>query len=167
MMGYHLRHFPDSHPKSNIPNIEQQLSLLNHARDEVLAAHELACNTMKQRITSHFVPFTKGDKVWLEANNLNLGYPNWKLTPRCKGPFTIIDVLSPITYQLTLPSQWRIHPVFHAALLSPYKENKTHGPNFIAPPPDIIDGKEEQKIEVIIVGITTWLGTSYNNAKPV
>jgi len=150
MMGYHPRHLPDSHPKSDIPNIEQRLSLLNRARDEALAAHELARNTMKQRITSRFVPFAKGDKVWLEAKNLNLGYPNRKLAPKREGPFTIIDVLSPITYRLALPSQWRIHPVFHAALLSPYKENDTHGPNFIAPPPDIIDGEEEQEIEAIV-----------------
>jgi hypothetical protein len=150
MMGYHPKHLPDSHPKSDIPNIEQHLLMLNKARDEALAAHELARNTMRQRITSKFVPFSVGDKVWLEAKNLHLGYPNWKLTPKHEGPFTIIQVLSPITYKLKLPSQWRIHPVFHAALLSPYEENDIHGPNFINAPPDIIDGEEEYEVEAII-----------------
>jgi hypothetical protein len=30
------------------------------------------------------------------------------------------------------------------------KRNDTHGPNFIAPPPDIIDGEEEKEIKVIV-----------------
>jgi hypothetical protein len=124
--------------------------MLNKARDEALAAHELARNTMRQRITSKFVPFSKGDRVWLEAKNLHLGYPNCKLAPKRKGPFVITEVLSPVTYKLSLPVQWRIHPVFHATLLSPFKETDVHGPNFIKPPPDIVDGEEEYEIEAIV-----------------
>jgi hypothetical protein len=150
MMGYYPLHLCDSHLKSNISNIKQWLPLLDCTWDEALAAHKLTWNTMKQWITSCFIPFVKGDKVWLEAKNLNLRYPNQKLASKCKGLSTIIDVLSPITHWLTLPSQWRIHLVFHTTLLSPYKQNKTHGPNFIAPPPNIIDGEEEQEIEAII-----------------
>jgi Chromo (CHRromatin Organisation MOdifier) domain len=40
--------------------------------------------------------------------------------------------------------------VFHAALLSPYKENDVHSPNFINEPPDIIDREEEYEVEAII-----------------
>jgi hypothetical protein len=36
--------------------------------------------------------------------------------------------------------------VFHASLLSPYRENSIHGPNFPAPPPDLIEGEEEFEI---------------------
>ena len=43
-----------------------------------------------------------------------------------------------------------IHPVFHATLLSPYKENDIHGMNFIHPPPELIKGKPEYEVEVII-----------------
>jgi hypothetical protein len=46
--------------------------------------------------------------------------------------------------------QWRIHPVFHTTLLSPYRENDVHGLNFINPPPDLVDGEEEQEIEAIV-----------------
>ena len=31
-----------------------------------------------------------------------------------------------------------------------YKETTEHGPNFIQPPPDLIDGEEEYKVEVVI-----------------
>ena len=39
---------------------------------------------------------------------------------------------------------------FHASLLTPYKENDIHGPNFPQPPPDLINGEEEHKIEWIL-----------------
>ncbi|KAF8660467.1 hypothetical protein AX16_001621 [Volvariella volvacea WC 439] len=60
-----------------------------------------------------------------------------------EGPFTITKVLGPITFRLELPEQWKIHNVFHASLLTPYRENEVHGPNFLTPPPDIINDEEE------------------------
>ncbi|ESK83052.1 hypothetical protein Moror_16945 [Moniliophthora roreri MCA 2997] len=91
-----------------------------------------------------------GQKVWLEGKNLNFGYPSKKLAPKREGPFEIESVLGPVTYKLALPEQWKIHPVFHASLLSPYKRNEVHGRNFLKPPPDLIEGQEEHKIEAII-----------------
>jgi hypothetical protein len=58
--------------------------------------------------------------------------------------------MSPWDYQLALPKQWKIHNVFHAGLLSPYKETEEHGPNFEEPPPDLIDGKEEYEVKSIV-----------------
>ena len=56
----------------------------------------------------------------------------------------------PITYQLELPPQWKIHNIFHADLLTPYHETKLHRPNFTKPPPDLIDGEEEYEVEEIL-----------------
>ena len=67
-----------------------------------------------------------------------------------EGPFTIVDVLSLITYRLRLPWTWNIHPVFHASLLSPYHKNTVHSPNFLKPPPDLITGEEEYEIDWIL-----------------
>ena len=58
--------------------------------------------------------------------------------------------MGPVTYRLKLPSQWRIHPVFHASLLSSYCETKAHRPNFLQPPPDLIKGEEQFKVEAIV-----------------
>jgi hypothetical protein len=49
-----------------------------------------------------------------------------------------------------LPKQWKIHNVFHADLITPYKETELHGPNFTRPPLDLIDGEEEYKVEKIL-----------------
>ena len=88
--------------------------------------------------------------MWLEAMNLRLNYPSRKLAPKRQGPFEIAQVLSPLTYHLHLPSTWKIHDVFHASLLSSYKETEIHGPNFSKPPPDLIDAEEEYEVEQII-----------------
>ena len=53
-------------------------------------------------------------------------------------------------YQLELPPQWKIHDVFHADLLTPYSKMELHGPNFMKPPPDLIDGEEEYEIEEVL-----------------
>ena len=94
--------------------------------------------------------YKEGDRVWLEAMHLKLPYQATKLNPKRYGPFPIEKALSPVAYWLTLPHNWRIHNVFHASLLSPYAETMTHGPNFSRPPPDLIDGEEEQEIERIL-----------------
>ena len=88
--------------------------------------------------------------MWLEGRNLKQSLPNPKFAAKREGPFTIIDVLSPITYKLRLPQSWKIHNTFHTSLLSPYHENEIHGRNFPSSPPDLIDNEEHYEIEQII-----------------
>ena len=45
---------------------------------------------------------------------------------------------------------WTIHNVFHVDLLAPYTETDAHGPNFICPPPELIEGKPKWEVERII-----------------
>ena len=91
-----------------------------------------------------------GDKVWLEAKHLALPYQTPKLAPKRHGPFTIIKRVSPVAYQLQLPTAWTIHDVFHASLLTPYRETIEHGVNYTRPPPDLIEDAEEYEVETII-----------------
>ena len=147
--GYEPRAYPPL-GKTFLPALENRLTTLEEARQEALAAHETAHRIMKEQNTQNFSPWKVGDKVWLEATNLHLNYPSRKLTPKQQGPFEISQVLSPLTYRLRLPSTWKIHDVFHASLLSSYKEIKAHGLNFSKPPPDLIDAEEEYKVEQII-----------------
>ena len=150
MMGYHPRGIPTVFSSSHIPTVEQRLETLLKARNEAAAAHELARQRMAERITRGFTPFSKGQQVWLEARNLRFITDHKKLAPKRQGPFEISEVLGPLTYRLKLPEHWKIHPVFHASLLTPYRENDTHGPNFLRPPPDLIEGEEEWEVEAIV-----------------
>jgi len=93
--------------------------------------------------------FKHGQKVWLKAKNLALPYGSVKLAPRQHGPFPIAQVMSPVTYKLTLPHQWTIHPVFHASLLTPYSETKEYGENYSQLPPDLVGNTEQYEVEAI------------------
>jgi transposase InsO family protein len=70
------------------------------------------------------ISFQVNDKVLLSTLHtpLNAG-PAYKLTARYSGPFTISKVVNPVSYELKLPTDWTIHPVFHASQLQPYHES--------------------------------------------
>ena len=149
-MGYNPQAIPELVTASRFPALEVRLQEIQNVRREALASHEMARNRMADRITRSFTPFRLGDKVWLEAKNLNVGGTYRKLRSLREGPFEIEEVKGPLTYKLRLPIGWKIHPVFHASLLSAYKETETHGPGFVRPPPDIMEGEEEWEVESIV-----------------
>ena len=129
MMGYE--------PQAYLPlgrtfllNLESRLSNLSTARDDAQAAHKQAQLKMKERITSKYTPWKVGDKVWLETTNLHMNGPK-KLQMKRTGPFEVEEVISCMAFRLHIPSQWKIHPVFHASLLTNYTEMSEHGPNFL------------------------------------
>ena len=88
-------------------------------------------------------------------------HPTFKLAPKRYGPFPITKRISVTTYALKLPPQWRIHPVFHASLLMPYKETPIHGTNFPEPPPDLIEGEPEWEVEQIVNTRRYWNQTQF------
>jgi hypothetical protein len=67
-----------------------------------------------------------------------------------EGPFEIAQVISPVAFRLRLPPTWKIHDVFHASLLTSYKETVEHGPNYSNPPGDLISGEEEFELDQIL-----------------
>ncbi|ESK82815.1 hypothetical protein Moror_12271 [Moniliophthora roreri MCA 2997] len=150
MMGYNPRPLPTTFTKTMIPSVETRLSELKKLREETYSLMELAQRKIEGTAKHIHMPFTIGQKVWLEGKNLNFGYPSKKLAPKREGPFRIEAVLGPVMYKLALPEQWKVHPIFHASLLSPYKQNKVHGKNFLKPLPDLIEGQEEHEVEAII-----------------
>ena len=104
---------------------------------------------MKERITSKYTPWKVGEKVWLETTNLHMNGPK-KLQMRRTGLFEVEEVISRTAFRLCIPSQWKIHPIFHTSLLTSYKETSEHGPNFLRPPPDLIDREEEYEVEAVL-----------------
>jgi hypothetical protein len=148
-MGSSPLAIPTAFEHTKFPSVEERIKQLSLDRQEALAAHELARTRMMERRRLNFIPFTKGQKVWLDTRNIAT-LDNKKMKPRREGPFEIIEVLGPLTYRLKLPITWRLHDVFHAVLLKPYVETEEYGPNFPRPPPDIVNGEEEYEVERII-----------------
>ena len=101
-------------------------------------------------VPTRFEPYQLGDKVWLKGRNLTTTHPTAKLAPRRYGPFPITRVISRTSYQLKLPPQWKIHNVFHATLLTPYKETALNGHQSQEPAPELIDGQPEWEVEQIL-----------------
>src|ERR1700749_790255 len=150
-------HVPSIHvtSKSETPAANDRATRLDQLREQAQNAIRNAQRLLIRRRERgkgqrHYHPHQKDDRVWLEGTNLKLSHPSSKLAPKRFVPFKITEVLSPVTFRVSLPPQWKIHNVFHASLLTPYKETEEHGVNFPQPPPDIIDGEEEYEVEKII-----------------
>lgn len=130
------------------PILEQHLLSLSQAKCE---AAEVLRKAADLQLPSQFEPYQTGDKVWLKGCNLTTTtHPTAKLAPRCYGPFTIPHVISQTTYQPKLPPQWKIHNIFHATLLTCYKEMALNGSHYQEPAPELIDGQPEWEVEYIM-----------------
>jgi hypothetical protein len=151
MMGYNPQLLPHALASSPVPAVEECVHLLQKAQEEIIACHNITMQRMAEQ--SHgvkYMPWRVGDKIWLSAKNLIVPIPKKKLGLKIYGPFPIKAILSPITFTLQLPEQWRIHPTFHTSKLSSYCKTDVHGPNFQEPPPDVIAEEEEYEVEAIL-----------------
>ncbi|KAI2653690.1 Transposon Ty3-G Gag-Pol polyprotein [Labeo rohita] len=63
-----------------------------------------------------------GQKVWLCTRDIRLRLPCRKLTHRYIGPFPILRQVNDVTYQVQLPSQYRVTPTYHVSLLKLYTD---------------------------------------------
>jgi hypothetical protein len=110
---------PTTFENTKFPSVAEKIKNLITIKEEALAAHELARSRIVERIKLNFIPFKKGQMVWLDLRHLKTNYHK-KMAPKREGPFKIEEVLGPVTHQLKLLESWQIHKVFHAALLYPY-----------------------------------------------
>ncbi len=133
---------------SPIPQVALRLDQFKEARRR---AQELMIKAQKSWVKHKDMPrYQEGDLVWLEGRHLRTNQPTAKLVPKRHGPFSVIQVMSPVNYRLKLPTQWSIHDVFHIDLLTPYQETDIHGSNYSRPAPDLIDNEEEYKVEKVL-----------------
>jgi hypothetical protein len=149
--GYQPEFIPPLNFATQIPTVEIRLKILEQIRREVSAALQVASEVMKRKGPSAASQkFVVDQQVWLEGTNVKTTHPKAKLAPRRHGPFKILSTM-PTNSRLKLPPSWRIHPVFHNSLLTPYKETPEHGPNYTQPPPEIVEGEDEHyEVEIIL-----------------
>ncbi len=113
-----------------VQTVDKRLQDITEARSKAQECIKHAQRLMAERGKTKFMPYAQGTLVWLEGVNLRTHYPTSKLAPKRYSTFPIKKVLSDVSYELELLAQWKIHPVIHANLLTPYKETALHGPNF-------------------------------------
>jgi len=88
--------------------------------------------------------------MWLESKNIHLNRPLKKLDQKRYRLFRISKNIGLEAFQLELPEGWMIHNMFNEDLLTKYRE-----PHFKeqhmepAPPPTIINEKEEYEVEEV------------------
>jgi Chromo (CHRromatin Organisation MOdifier) domain len=146
-MGYLPRaHQPTR--EGEVPAVEERKGLMKQAREDAHEAMAKAQSFWNKRTT--FRPYQKGQKVWIEGTNIRTTHPTTKLRAKRFGPFQITEVISPTIYCIQLPTQWKIHDTFHAALLHPHKTTELYGNTFVEPPPDLIAGHEEWEVENVL-----------------
>jgi hypothetical protein len=145
-----MGHIPRIHQTFRVttsPPLNDRLALITQARKD---AADALRRSQALELPSNFVPYCVGDCVWLEGKNLNTTHPSAKLAPRRYGPFLVTSVVSRTSFRLKLPSNWKIHNIFHGTLLTPYKETATNGNHYQEPVPDLVNGQPEWEVEQIL-----------------
>src|SRR5271170_2332235 len=108
------------------------------------------------------VKYEPGDKVLLDARNLNLRRPSAKLAEKHLGPFEVVEKFGTSAYKLKLPISWKIHPVFNELLLRPHVGPRFPGQNaYDRPPPEVIGDQEEYDVEEILDTRRRWNRREY------
>ena len=146
--------------QSNNPTAADRIQLIHDSVRQAKANLQQAQQRQTHYANQHRkdVEFKVGDKVMLSTGHLNLKDKDKskKFTPRFIGPFAITKVISPVSYELALPSTMRIHPVFHVSKLQRYRERQGIGADasrsIARPEPEYVneDGEELWEVEQIV-----------------
>ncbi|QRW25753.1 Retrotransposable element Tf2 protein [Rhizoctonia solani] len=142
-------------PVMNPSNVPANVPEANHVADTLAQEWkeaESALRMLKECMagTKGSIPsYNMGEKVWLDAKNVQLCSNSNKLDPKQIGPFKIIEKISSHAYHLKLPESLKIHNVFYVGLLSKLHKSPSQ-PLPDCPPPKTIEGEEEYKVEQII-----------------
>ena len=136
----------DQHGKLRNPVANQfaaeMQSLVQKARMSLIMAQQRQKAYADQRRRP--IQFSIGQYVKLSTVNLaNRAKGTPKLHPKFIGPFQVTERIGSQAYRLLLPEEMRIHNVFHASLLLPWRTSPT-GP----PPAQVLMVKDDEQFEV-------------------
>ncbi|XP_041419736.1 uncharacterized protein LOC121393946 [Xenopus laevis] len=151
--GFHPHVLPNLPKGIEVPAVQERLSFLldNTLRiQQTMAQAQSNFKDFADRKRRKGSEFRVGDLVWLSTRHIKLPCPSKKLGQRFLGPFPIIRRVNEVTFKLKLPATYRIHPVFHVALLKPVVKNTFSGRDHSPPAPVTIEGVEEFEVEAIL-----------------
>uniref|UniRef100_A0A9J7XQM4 Chromo domain-containing protein n=1 Tax=Cyprinus carpio carpio TaxID=630221 RepID=A0A9J7XQM4_CYPCA len=115
--------FPWSGEPSEVPAVnawvqdsERVWNQAHHHLQQAVNRHRHFADTHHRQTPTN----QPGKLIWLSTRDIRLRQPCRKLSPKYIGPFPVERQVNPVTYQLRLPAQYRIHPTFHVSLLKPH-----------------------------------------------
>ena len=148
--GYNPKMNPVIMGDPQAPSLKNLFAHRTEAQEQAAAALTLAAERFKwyYDLNKGQIPFKQGDLVMLKGEDLRIRRTS-KLAAKNYGPYEIIEQTSPVNFKLKLPHQVKIHPVFHASKLIPYKEDQIAGRNPSKPPPIQVEGQDEFEVEAI------------------
>ncbi len=114
--------FPWSGKPSDLPAVNDWLHRSEETWNTAHVHLQHAVRRVREQANRHRrpgPPYAPGQWVWLSTRDLRLHLPCKKLSPRYVGPFKIICQITPVSYRLALPANYRISPTFHIFLLKP------------------------------------------------
>jgi transposase InsO family protein len=88
IQGESPKALPLTYENTKFPSIDDKVKQMMADQDEALAAHELARTRMAERRRNMFIPFTIGQKVWLDTQNMKTNYHK-KMAPKREGPLKL------------------------------------------------------------------------------
>jgi hypothetical protein len=108
----------------------------------------------KQQKDSH--DYQKGDKVWVDGNEITTDRPTKKLNDRRYGPFLVEQKIGEAAYLLRLPTTWKgIYPVINEGWLLPYTA-LTSSLQKQPPPPPVVIVERQEEYEVATIHGKKW-----------
>jgi len=155
-LNYGHHPWKGTEPKVETKNEEADefVKRMKKIQEDAEASLNAVAEAMKKFYDRHTKPaiyYPIGGMVFLEGRNIRMDHPAKKLEDKRYGPFKIIQKVNASSYRLQLPEKFKsIHPVFHEALLTPYKPPSY--PSQIKPPPPppvIINDAVEYEVEEI------------------
>ena len=147
--------FEPDQPPSRLESVNEFTDRMKSTLEEAKAALAKSKDDMtryyNQRRTKA-PEYKPGDKVYLDASDIQTNRPSRKLSHRNLGPFLVEKRVGNSAYRLKLPiSMKRLHPVFNVVKLTPAPTDPIEGRRFPPPPlPEIIEGEEEWIVEEVL-----------------
>ncbi len=143
ILGFQPPLFPWSGEPSELPTVNDWLMRSEETWNAVHVHLQRAVRRTREQADlrrREGPEYTPGQWVWLSSRYLQL--PCKKISPRYMGPFQISRQITPVSYRLALPAEYRISPTFHVSLLKPATDEST--------PPLIVNGEEAYQVREIL-----------------
>ncbi|KAL0157200.1 hypothetical protein M9458_048446, partial [Cirrhinus mrigala] len=157
ILGFQPPLFPWSGEPSDLPAVNSWFQHSEEVWDRAHVHLQGAIRRYQEQANRRRRPnpaYEPGQWVWLSTRDLRLRLPCKKLSPRYVGPFKIIRQITPVSYRLELPAEYRISPTFHVSLFKPADEpsgvENLEGTASQGPAPIVVDCEEVYRVNTIL-----------------